>query len=446
MKIIRNNNELISLFPEYYNNLDIKNLKISKYIEIQYVNDNNIVLYSFISDSIFLLSVEEYEMFINMNFKKNKGLFKILQQNGFFIDKKIDELDIMLKHRINMGSYLSQTMKVVILPTTDCNARCKYCIGYKNKRINMSMETANDVVNYIVHQSEKYKSIRLDWYGGEPLMEKDIISYICKEINRLLPEKEYSSVITTNLSLFDEKTLEEAKNIWHVKKINITIDGFEENHNNKKNYLNSNLNGYKHTLQCIKNILENEINVFCRFNIDRNNINELSIVLEDLKKFYNHKQFYFFVSPLRGEDSHSEFYETSEYNDLFYETGKLLIEKGFKNEIDSFVPRVALGLCLAKSRNCFVIGPNGLLYRCNLDDLKIENSTGNVVDGLSVNHIYDRFTNLKLQKKCEICKYLPICQGGCPTEKAQESKSNNQCLKFKFKLKAISKLLAEYYC
>ena len=57
MKIIRNNNELISLFPEYYNNLDIKNLKISKYIEIQYVNDNSIVLYSFISDSIGCLSL-----------------------------------------------------------------------------------------------------------------------------------------------------------------------------------------------------------------------------------------------------------------------------------------------------------------------------------------------------------------------------------------------------
>lgn len=446
MKIIREHSQLSSVFPSYYRSLTSDKLKLSRYTESCSVNENNIVLYSYITDAIFLLTKREYEILSHMDFSEDAELFELLRENGFFVGIHEDELELICKQREIMASNVSQMMKVVIMPTTDCNARCRYCIGSHNKRIKMTLETAEKVVDYIVERAENYKSIRLDWYGGEPLMEADIITYICEEIKNRLPNKTFSSVITTNLALFDEVLLMKAIDVWHVKKVNVTIDGSEQEHNARKNYVNRELNGYLHTFECIRNLLENDINVFCRFNIDRNNEEELSRVLDELKQFNGHKLFYFFVSPLRGSDRHSEFYATAEYNELFYKTGKLMNEKGFKNAIDSFVPKVALGFCVAKNKNCFVVGPSGELFRCNLDDLNPENATGNVIDGLDKNAAYDAFINLKLDEKCTTCKYLPICQGGCPTEKKLHSLSNDQCLKFKFKIHAISKLLVDYYC
>lgn len=446
MRVIRESSRLISVFPSYYNHSSNNNLKLSQYTEAICVKEDNIILYSFITDAIFLLTKQEYEILSRMDFSKNVKLFESLKRNGFFVDKQENEFELMCVQRKKMSSNLSQMMKVIIMPTTDCNARCKYCIGFNNKRIKMTLETARRVVDYIVEHASDYKSIRFDWYGGEPLIEADIITYICKEVNKRLPNKAYSSVITTNLALFDENLLKNAIDVWHIKKVNVTIDGTEQEHNARKNYVNRALNGYRHTLECIRNLLDNGINVFCRFNIDRNNEGELPHVLDELQQFNGHNLFYFFVSPLRGSDCHSEFYATSEYNELFFKTGELMHKKGFKNAIDSFVPKVALGFCVAKNKNCFVVGPTGELFRCNLDDLNQETATGNVITGLDKNTIYNTFINLKLDEKCTTCRYLPICHGGCPTEKKFQSSSNDQCLKFKFKINAISRLLVDYYC
>lgn len=445
MKIIREHSQLSSVFPSYYSSLTSDKLRLSQYTEANHVDDNNIVIYSYATDAIFLLTKCEYESLSNMDFSKNIELFESLRENGFFVDMYEDEFKLMCKQRENMASNVSQMMKVVIMPTTDCNARCRYCIGSHNKRVKMTLDTAKQVVDYIVDRAGDYTSIRFDWYGGEPLMEADIITYICEEISNRIPDKAYSSVITTNLALFDETLLKKAIDVWHIKKVNVTIDGSEQEHNARKNYVDKGLNGYRHTLECISNLLNNDVSVFCRFNIDRNNEGELPHVLDELKQFHGHKLFYFFVSPLRGSDCHSEFFATSEYNELFYKTGKLMNEKGFKNAIDSFVPKVALGFCVAKNKNCFVVGPSGELFRCNLDDLNQKTATGNVIDGLDKNAAYNTFIDLKLDAKCTTCRYLPICQGGCPTEKKFQSLSNDQCLKFKFKTNAISRLLVEYY-
>ena len=178
MKIIREHSQLSSVFSAYYSSLAIDKLKLSQYTEANYVDENNIVLYSYVTDAIFLLTKCEYESLSDMNFSENTELFEDLRKNGFFVGMCEDELELMCKQRENMASNVSQMMKVVIMPTTDCNARCKYCIGSHNKRIKMTLETARRVVDYIVERASDYKSIRFDWYGGEPLIEADIITYI----------------------------------------------------------------------------------------------------------------------------------------------------------------------------------------------------------------------------------------------------------------------------
>lgn len=445
MKLIRLHSDIESDFPEYFSCDKQSAIVLSKYISVQKVSSDKIFLYSFVTDAILMLSQREYKDILKLNFKDNENLFDGLLKNGFFINKNIDEYSLMVRRRQAMFSARPKTIKVVIMPTTDCNARCYYCIGMDNPVASMTYDTANKVIDYIVERAEGYENIKFDWYGGEPLLKRDLITYICDAVHQRLPNVHYSSVVTSNLACFDNDTLKQAIQNWHIQKINITIDGNEKEHNARKSYVNHNINGYKHTLDSIRNILEKQIMIYCRYNIDKNNVNQLSSVLCDLKPFFTDKHFYFFISPLRGEDCHEEFYSTKEYNKLFYKTGVILNEAGVHNAIDSFVPKCANGFCLAKSEHCIVIGPNGALYRCNLDELVASNATGSVFNGLEKNQIYNRFTNLELDGECKDCCYLPICQGGCPIQDKNSSNSNCKCNKLKFKIEGISRLLAEYY-
>lgn len=445
MKLIRLHSDIESDFPEYFSCDKQSEIVLSKYISVQKVSSDKIFLYSFVTDAILMLSQREYEDILKLNFKDNEDLFDGLLKNGFFINKNIDEYSLMVRQRQAMFSARPKTIKVVIMPTTECNARCYYCIGMDNPVASMTYYTANKVIDYIVERAEGYENIKFDWYGGEPLLKREMITLICDEVHRRLPHIKYSSVITSNLVCFDEETLNQAIRSWHIQKINITIDGNEKEHNLRKSYLQPGLNGYQHTLDCIRSILDKKVLIYCRYNIDKDNFNQLSSVLEDIKPFCDDKNFYFFISPLRGEDCHEEFYQTKEYNELFYKTGVMLNEFGIHNAIDSFVPKFKNGFCLAKSDHCVVIGPNGLIYRCNLDELTETNATGSVYSGLVKNSVYHQFTNLELDEQCKECAYLPMCQGGCPVQARNASGSNNRCNKFKFKIEAISQLLAEYY-
>lgn len=443
MNIIRQCSEIKGLFPEYFF-AGQQNVVLSKYTLIQKVSSDKAVLYSFITDAIVLLTQNECEQISTMTFQ-NEALFNSLQKLGFFVGENIDEYSLIIRQRQDISSKRSNTIKVVIVPTTSCNARCNYCIGMNNPVVGMTQETANKVVDYIVERSQGYENIKFDWYGGEPLLKRELITFICDNVYRRLPHISFSSVITSNLACFDNQVLKQAIENWHVRKINITIDGTEKEHNARKAYLIRELNGYKHTIDCIRSILDEGISIFCRYNIDRNNIDQLKSVLNDLKPFFDDKNFYFFVSPLRGEDWQREFYQTTEYNDLFYRTGVMLNEAGVHNTIDSFVPKFKNGFCLAKSEHCIVIGPNGAIYRCNLDKLVQSNATGSIFSGLKKNSVYKHFISLELDDDCKKCAYLPLCQGGCPVQAKNASSSNNKCNKFIFKTEATSRLLAEYY-
>lgn len=444
MKIIRSHvNEII--FSQYFKQQSADQVKLSRYTYCCKVKRDTIVCFSFVSDAIVILNDEEYRCVCDMNFGCNQLLFRVLQDSGFFVDKNADEYQFMAEHRKNIFRLSSKTVKFVILPTTFCNAGCRYCIGENNPMMNMTDETAMAAIDFIVNKASTYENIKFDWYGGEPLLRRDLISYICNEVSRRLPTCKFSSVITTNLALFDDDVLESAIREWHVRKVNVTLDGTEEEHNARKNYCNKQLNGYQHTLRCIKSLVEHGITVFCRFNIDRDNYGSLETILDDLKPLIGDKNLYFFVSPLRGDNDHREFYAVSEYNNLLYNTGVLLNKHGIHNSIDSFVPRLAMGVCLAKSENCIVIAPDGVIYRCNLDDLVRNNATGSVYSGIEKNDVYRRFLKLQLDEQCITCNFLPICQGGCPVEANHASLSNSKCIKFKYKIDGIAKLLSEYY-
>lgn len=113
----------------------------------------------------------------------------------------------------------------VIFTTTDCNARCFYCYQKGRPRIAMSERTALEAVSFIERRSRGNK-VLLNWFGGEPLHNKEVITIICTELGR--KGIAYSSSMVSNAFLFDGETISQAKDEWGLTEIQVTLDGTEE--------------------------------------------------------------------------------------------------------------------------------------------------------------------------------------------------------------------------
>lgn len=94
----------------------------------------------------------------------------------------------------------------------DCNMRCEYCFAstgdYQGGRKLMSAEVGKKAIDYLLFHSKGRHNLELDFFGGEPLMNFDVVKEIVAYARS--KEKAYNKVfrftITTNgILLTDDK-------------------------------------------------------------------------------------------------------------------------------------------------------------------------------------------------------------------------------------------------
>ncbi len=94
----------------------------------------------------------------------------------------------------------------------DCNLRCEYCFAgkgdYHEGRMLMPLEVGYKAIDYLLKYSQGRHNLELDFFGGEPLMNFDVVKEIVKYARS--KEKEYNKLfrftITTNgVLLTDDK-------------------------------------------------------------------------------------------------------------------------------------------------------------------------------------------------------------------------------------------------
>jgi len=131
-----------------------------------------------------------------------------------------------------------QTLTFIV--TEDCNLRCKYCyITHKSKGKVLSLETAKKFIDYVLtaKRFHRCRAVILDFIGGEPLLEAELISDICDYFKIRAYEEQlpwywnYRINISTNgVNYSDQKVQELIKKNEGKISIGITIDGTKEKH------------------------------------------------------------------------------------------------------------------------------------------------------------------------------------------------------------------------
>lgn len=94
----------------------------------------------------------------------------------------------------------------------DCNMRCEYCFAstgdYKGGRKLMSAEVGKKAIDYLILHSKGRHNLELDFFGGEPLMNFDVVKEVVAYARSKEKEhnKNFRFTITTNgLLLTDDK-------------------------------------------------------------------------------------------------------------------------------------------------------------------------------------------------------------------------------------------------
>ncbi|MDR0918589.1 MAG: radical SAM protein, partial [Oscillospiraceae bacterium] len=91
-----------------------------------------------------------------------------------------------------------------------CNMRCKYCFAgdgeYNNAGL-MSSEVAFSAIDFLVENSGDRENLEVDFFGGEPLLNFDVIKDTVAYAERV-PGKNFSFTITTNGVLLDDDKID----------------------------------------------------------------------------------------------------------------------------------------------------------------------------------------------------------------------------------------------
>lgn len=134
-----------------------------------------------------------------------------------------------------LGTFLDRKLaKITLQLTQNCNFRCKYCIyseessarqrSHSTER--MSWEVAKKAVDFLWAHSVDSKRVNVGFYGGEPLMEFQLIQRVVEYSEERFSGKELTFNITTNGTLLNDEMIHYFQ--AHDISLMISLDGPKE--------------------------------------------------------------------------------------------------------------------------------------------------------------------------------------------------------------------------
>lgn len=374
--------------------------------------------------------------------------YDFLIKARILVDNQDDDLNVYLADVLK-NRYNSSDMALTILPTRGCNFGCIYCYEQDRPNVLMNEQTEKAIVKFVCSNSN-LKRISVVWYGGEPLLNFDSMVRLTKMFKQL--NIEYSAKIVSNGYLLTKEKADLMKDLA-IRNIQITFDGSEEIHNQRR-FLLGGQPTYRKIMDNLKYLLSinKEITIDIRTNIDRRNKDDYNKFYQDFKSEINDKRVTMypgFVSDLLSSECVSPEFNISEggYKAQFI----LDIFDKYGIEIKSFLPKYRRHSCVASKYFAFVIGPEGELYKCWRMVGNQKEAIGNVNDGSFDMVKFSKYligADYTLDSKCLQCEFITLCGGGCPLVRMRnkyEKISLNHCCPEKTHMEQLMELRYEMF-
>ncbi len=115
-----------------------------------------------------------------------------------------------------------------------CNLNCSYCFAsqgkYHGDRAIMSFEVGKQALDFLVEHSGTRRNLEVDFFGGEPLMNFDVVKQLVAYARSIEKEKgkNFRFTLTTNGMLIDDDVIDFCNK--EMSNVVLSLDGRKEVH------------------------------------------------------------------------------------------------------------------------------------------------------------------------------------------------------------------------
>lgn len=401
--------------------------------------DSGYILYNSLTGDLIKLSLYQYEMVdkifrdvVSIGTSPDSELLSLFIETGFIVEDDVDEFGVAEnKYLYTIAS--EEKLFLCIAPTMKCNLSCSYCFQKNTDKVGrMSEKVMRSLIDFVDQKMKSCDTLIVQWFGGEPLLEMDIISclafefiHICKKYNKVY----YSDIITNGILL--NRLAVDTLSRMGVKAIQITLDGLPKTFSGRKHItLEKSDEFYRFVLDNTKYILDSIGSLIVRINVDRDNIREA----EQVVKLFSDKNVIDeridfrlgFLNTERGvvECIPHECLSMGEFN-LEEERFRAFIKaKGYHVFGKPWAKEYP---CTAVMKNAFTVDPLGRIGKCipsigtdqyvfsdlGADHTLLMNQTSADVYPFSDFNPYR-------DELCGKCPIIPLCMGSCPKKSRSE--------------------------
>jgi uncharacterized protein len=254
-------------------------------------SDRDVLVVNDAGEYLFLKS-DAFQDFISYKLSPASSSFLDLKGKHLLTDTAVTPVIDLLatKYRTKRAFLSNFTALHMVVVTVRCNHRCHYCHASSQSanenRWDMDRATAVNVANTIMQTPSP--EVKIEFQGGEPLLNFEIVKIITHEAKRINrhKQKNLSFVICTNLTLMDDAKL------GFLKKEGITIstslDGPKEIHDLHRVMQNGNssYDALIANLQRCRQLLGHE-NVSALMTITKDSLSHLDVIIDE----YLHRGF-----------------------------------------------------------------------------------------------------------------------------------------------------------
>lgn len=310
--------------------------------------------------------------------------------------------------------------------TNNCVLACDYCFrGKKNKR-RLSWEVGTRAIDWLIGESRDKKKLSVSLFGGEPLMEFELIKRLVPYAKRQAAQhgKQIHFSATTNCVLINDEMIEFFRQ--HGMTFHTSIDGGPESHDKHRHYADG--RGTSAIIEpIIRKILKYWPNRTARMSVSNDTVHRWMddvLYLADL----GYKNLAMILIPEldwteeQWEFMRRELRKISDYYIDRYRQGNPIYMKHIDNALKGIVSPSKRKTHCGAGRGYVLVKTDGTIYPCHRFGGDIDAETdkkwqlGTIFDGWDTEKrrvLLDYDCRSDVQADCENCLAVNTCGVSC---------------------------------
>lgn len=393
-------------------------MKLSRYLKIYPLDHSpdRVILFSTRKASKIIISKETLKEIEEKRLSQEET--ELLKDLKIVVEDPEEEKREMGRHFHRINS-MNRELDLTVALNLDCNFACVYCFEENVKApLYMDEKTERRLIDFVKRElTEEKESLRICYYGGEPLLSLERLKSISSRLKQLAESrsKSYTGTMITNGHLLTKKVATELSSLG-IKEVKVTLDGPPEIHNQRRP-LKSGGNTFGTIIKNLKDCCD-IIKVELGGNYDQETYRSFATLFNLLEKegiTPDRLRVVNFGPVMKNPECEPA---SPNYSNGLTTTTEPWVAEAEAHLRDEIIKRgyktkkISPLSCLVDIDNAYAIDPNGLIYKCQNFLGKKGFEIGSLQSGPGDHSkIYssEKWNN----ETCLNCAYLPLCFGGC---------------------------------